>query len=78
MTRSRRTRNPPKPLRFWAAVTLYTNGQEARAREEFRRVFAAEGRWVDLVPRLAKVGLFPNDPKKIADVTRLRPAKGPR
>ena len=61
-------------LRFWAAVTMYANGQEAAARAIFREVFARESRWVDLVPRLAKVGLFPADPAKVADVTRLRPA----
>jgi uncharacterized Ntn-hydrolase superfamily protein len=61
-------------LRFWAAVTMYTNGQEAQARKIFSEVFARESRWVELVPRLAKVGLFPNDPAKVADVTRLRPA----
>ena len=61
-------------LRFWAAVTMYSNGQEAEARKVFTDVFARESRWVDLVPRLAKVGLFPNDPEKIADVTKLKPA----
>ena len=63
-------------LQFWAAVTLYTNGQEPEARKLFREVFARESRWVDLVPRLARVGLFPNDPKKIEDVTSLyRPGR---
>jgi uncharacterized Ntn-hydrolase superfamily protein len=66
-------------LRFWAAVTMYTNGQVAPAKEIFRDVFAKESRWVDLVPRLAKVGLFPDDAAKIADVTSLKPAgKSPR
>ncbi len=55
-------------LQFWAAVTMYTNGQEPAARKLFREVFAREPRWVPLVARLAKVGLFPDDPKKIADV----------
>jgi uncharacterized Ntn-hydrolase superfamily protein len=59
-------------LQFWAALTMYTNGQEAEGRKLFRQVFAHESRWVELVPRLAKVGLFPNDPKKIDDVTGLR------
>lgn len=62
-------------LRFWAAVTMYINGQEPEARKIFSEVFARESRWVDLVPRLAKVGLFPNDPARIADVTGLRPAR---
>lgn len=59
-------------LRFWAACTMYQNGREAEARKIFREVFAREPRWVKLVPRLAKVGLFPNDPKKVADVVSLR------
>jgi uncharacterized Ntn-hydrolase superfamily protein len=60
-------------LQFWAAVSMYTNGQEAEALKLFRTVFSREQRWVDLVPRLAQVGLFPNDPKKIEDVQRQRP-----
>jgi uncharacterized Ntn-hydrolase superfamily protein len=55
-------------LKFWAAVSMYTNGREPEALKLFRVVFAHESRWVDLVPRLARVGLFPNDPKKIAEV----------
>jgi uncharacterized Ntn-hydrolase superfamily protein len=60
-------------LRFWAAVSMYTTGREAEARDVFREVFAVEPRWADLVPRLARVGMFPDDPKKIDDVVRLRP-----
>jgi uncharacterized Ntn-hydrolase superfamily protein len=59
-------------LQFWSAVTMYTNGQEAEARKLFRVVFSREPRWMDLVPRLAKVGMFPNDPKKIEDVVSQR------
>jgi len=57
-------------LQFWAAVTMYTNGQQKAGLELFRKVFAHESRWADLVPRLAKVGLFPNDPKQIDEVER--------
>jgi hypothetical protein len=39
----------------------------------FRTVFSRERLWVDLIPRLAKVGMFPDDPKKIAEVQRQRP-----
>ncbi len=60
-------------LRFWAAVTMYTNGRQEEARKIFREVFAREPRWVPLVPRLAKVGLFPADTAMIGDVTRLGP-----
>lgn len=60
-------------LQFWAALTMYTSGREAEALKLFREVFSRERLWVDLIPRLAKVGLFPDDPKKIADVQRQRP-----
>jgi len=59
-------------LQFWAAVTMYTNGQESAGLKLFHEVFAREARWVDLVPRLARVGLFPNDAKKIAQVQSQR------
>ena len=55
-------------LQFWAAVSMYTNGREREGLETFRKVFAREARWVPLIPRLAKAGLFPDDAKKIAEV----------
>lgn len=64
-------------LQFWAAVSMYTNGREEEARETFRRVFAKERRWAELVPRLAKVDLFPDDAKKIAEVVALAPKDAP-
>ena len=60
-------------LQFWAALTMYTNGREAEALKLFREVFSRERLWVDLIPRLAKVGLFPDDPKKIEEVQRQKP-----
>lgn len=60
-------------LQFWAALGLYTNGQEAEGLAMFRKVFARESRWIDLIPRLAKVGLFPDDAKRIAEVQKQRP-----
>ena len=55
-------------LQFWAAVSMYTNDRETEALVLFHRVFAREARWVPLIPRLAKAGLFPDDAKKIAQV----------
>lgn len=60
-------------LQFWAALTMYTTGQTKEGLELFRKVFGREPRWVDLIPRLAKVGLFPDDAKKIAEVQSQRP-----
>ncbi len=62
-------------LQFWAAVSVYTNGDETKGLALFRQVFAKEARWVALVPRLAKAGLFPDDAKKIAAV-QAQAAKG--
>ncbi len=60
-------------LQFWAAVGLYTNGRVPEGLQAFRRVFVRERFWMDLIPRLAKVGLFPDDPEKIAEVQRQAP-----
>jgi len=60
-------------LKFWAALSMYTNGRESDAMPLFREVFSRERLWSDLIPRLAKVGLFPDDPKKIEEVQRQRP-----
>jgi uncharacterized Ntn-hydrolase superfamily protein len=55
-------------LQFWAAVSAYTNGREKEGLAIFRQVFAKEKRWVELVARLPKAGLFPDDAMKIAEV----------
>jgi uncharacterized Ntn-hydrolase superfamily protein len=60
-------------LQFWSALTMYTNGREAEGLKLFREVFARERLWADLIPRLAKVGQFPNDPKKIDEVLKQKP-----
>ena len=60
-------------LPFWQAVTLFLAGQEDRALAIFRDVFAREERWVRLVPRLAAVGLLPEDPKKIEMILGVAP-----
>jgi uncharacterized Ntn-hydrolase superfamily protein len=60
-------------LQFWAALTMYTNGRESDGLKAFREVFSHERLWADLIPRLAQVGLFPNDPKKIEEVQRQKP-----
>jgi uncharacterized Ntn-hydrolase superfamily protein len=60
-------------LRFWAAVSMYGAGKKEEALAVFRDVFSEEKQWVDLVPRLAKAGLFPDDPKAIEEVQKQRP-----
>ena len=60
-------------LQFWAAVSMYTNDRKPEAMKLFRGVFVKEPWYADLVKRLPKAGLFPDDPKAIKEVTDLRP-----
>jgi uncharacterized Ntn-hydrolase superfamily protein len=59
-------------LPFWQAVTLVVVGREAEAAPIFRRVFAKEPYWADLVPRLPAAGQLPDDPALIARIVALR------
>ena len=59
-------------LPFWQAVTLVVVGREAEAAPIFRRVFAKEPWWADLVPRLPAAGQLPDDPALIARIVALR------
>ena len=62
-------------LPFWQAVTLAVVGREAEAAPIFRRVFAKEPYWADLVPRLPGAGQLPDDPALIARIVALRAPK---
>jgi uncharacterized Ntn-hydrolase superfamily protein len=62
-------------LPFWQAVTLVVAGREADAMPIFRRVFAKEPYWADLVPRLPAAGQLPDDQALIARILALRPRK---
>jgi uncharacterized Ntn-hydrolase superfamily protein len=62
-------------LPFWQAVTLVVVGREAEAAPIFRRVFAKEPDWADLVPRLPAAGQLPDDPALIARIVALRAPK---
>jgi uncharacterized Ntn-hydrolase superfamily protein len=60
-------------LPFWQAVTLVVVGREAEAAPIFRRVFAKEPYWADLVLRLPAAGQLPDDKALIARIVALRP-----
>ncbi len=47
---------------FWHAVTLVTSARLDAALPLFKRVFAREPIWAELVGRLPAAGLLPNDP----------------
>ncbi len=49
-------------LRFRGTSILFMAGEVQEALAQFREVFAREPIWTELIPRLAAVGLMPNDP----------------
>jgi uncharacterized Ntn-hydrolase superfamily protein len=48
---------------FWHAVTLANAGRVDEALPLLARVYAADRNWAELLKRLPKAGLLPNDPK---------------
>jgi uncharacterized Ntn-hydrolase superfamily protein len=58
---------------FWHAVTLVTSGRTEESLPLFKRVFAREPIWAELLARLPAAGLFPDDPKLIARIQAERP-----
>jgi uncharacterized Ntn-hydrolase superfamily protein len=48
-------------IQFWAALTLFTNGQEEEALKNFRQVFAKDTNWIEVVRRLPYADLLNND-----------------
>jgi uncharacterized Ntn-hydrolase superfamily protein len=62
-------------LPFWQAVTMASIGRISEAEPIFRRVFAKEPYWADLVPRLPAAGQLPNDKALIARIVGLKPAR---
>ncbi len=55
-------------LKFWAAVTMFSEGSEKEAIEYFRDVFKREKRWVEVVKRLPAAGLLPADEAKLRKI----------
>jgi tetratricopeptide (TPR) repeat protein len=56
---------------YWHAVALVNMGRVDEALPLFRRVFTIDRNWVGVTPRLAKVGLIPDDQKLIARIVDL-------
>jgi uncharacterized Ntn-hydrolase superfamily protein len=58
---------------FWQAATLWKIGREKEATPIFRKVFARDHRWVELVPRLVPAGLLDDDRAGIRRIQALAP-----
>ena len=62
-------------LPFWHAVTLAAQGKLNESLPIFARVFKAEARWIDLVPRLVRSGLLPDNPALIDSILAVTPSR---
>jgi len=60
---------------FWPAVTMASSGKVEESLPLFRKVFAMDPNWAVLLPRLPKVGQFPDDKKLIQKILALAPKK---
>jgi len=59
-------------MAFWHAVALASNDRLEPARPLFRKAFAADSRWRELVKRLPAVEQLPNDPKLLDAILAIR------
>jgi len=48
-------------MAFWSALTLTLKGNVSRALPMFRKVFSTDKNWIELLKRLPKTGMIPND-----------------
>ncbi len=60
---------------FWPAVTLASSGKVEESLPLFKKVFVIDPNWAVLLPRLPKVGQFPDDKKLIQKILALAPKK---
>jgi uncharacterized Ntn-hydrolase superfamily protein len=60
---------------YWHAVALVNMGRVDESLSLFRRVFAMDKHWLTLTPRLAKVGLLPDDPKLVQRIVEVGSGK---
>jgi uncharacterized Ntn-hydrolase superfamily protein len=57
---------------FWHAVTLAVAGKVDESLPFFRRAFAQDEKWRELVRRLPKAGQLPNDPALVAKIVGVK------
>ncbi|MCZ6835212.1 MAG: DUF1028 domain-containing protein [Planctomycetota bacterium] len=58
---------------FWTAVTMASSGRVDECLPLFKEVFAKEPIWAELVPRLVKSGLLPDDDAMITRILKQAP-----
>lgn len=60
---------------FWQAVTLTSGGRLDDALPIFKAVFAREPRWLEVIPRLMRAGLLPDDASMLQQIQDQAPAE---
>jgi hypothetical protein len=71
-----RVEDHPQPvaeLKFQGTSILFMAGEAPEALALLRDVFAREPQWAELVPRLAAVGIMPDDPVVLKYILDQRP-----
>ena len=61
-------------LAFFTAVARHRAGHESEALDAFHRLFERAPALLDLVPRLASIGMLPNEPALLERITNTTPA----
>jgi uncharacterized Ntn-hydrolase superfamily protein len=61
---------------FWHAITLAGAGRVDEAKPLLARAYGIDRNWRELVGRLPKAGLLPDDPALVRTLTEVRPAWG--
>jgi uncharacterized Ntn-hydrolase superfamily protein len=62
-------------LPFWQAVTMADLGNVEKALPIFKRVFASNANWAELLQRLPKASLFKDDPAVMQRILEVAPQK---
>lgn len=55
-------------VQFWQAATLISVGEVDRALPIFKKIFAKDSKWRELIPRLVKAELLPDDSAVIGQI----------
>jgi uncharacterized Ntn-hydrolase superfamily protein len=55
-------------VQFWAAVTMFTEGNEEQALKYFKEVFKADRNWIEVIKRLPAAGLLPVGEEQIQKI----------
>ncbi len=60
-------------IRYWVAVTMFSEGMETEALKLFREVFEKEPLWVEVTRRLPQAGLLANDAGQLERILQVAP-----